>query len=60
MEDFSVYCTEDLYYTLAQEEEYLVTLALCPAGVNSEAFKRQQEIVDAIYDEVERRKDLYR
>ena len=60
MEDFSNWSYEDLCYKLDEEEEYLVTLALCPAGVMSEAFKRQQEIVDALYDELERRADLYR
>lgn len=60
MEDFSNWEYEDLCYKLAEEEEYLVILALCPASVTSEDFKRQQEIVDAIYDELERRADLYR
>lgn len=60
MEDFSNWEYEDLCYKLAEEEEYLSILALCPAGVTGEAFKIQQEIVDAIYDELERRADLYR
>ena len=60
MESYYNMSYEDLCALLIKEEEYLVTLALCPEGVNGEAFKYQQEIVDAIYEAIEWFQDLYR
>lgn len=58
--DYANYPIEDLYYFLEEAEAELVTLALCPEGIETEGFAEKQATVDAIYDEIERRKDLYR
>lgn len=60
MTDYSTLSYDDLYGALNEAEERLMYLAMCPNGIQTEEFNEAQAIVDAIYDEIERREDLFR
>ena len=60
MIDYSTLSYDDLHDALNEAEERLMYLAMCPNGTQTEGFDEAQAIVDAIYNEIERREDLYR
>lgn len=59
MIDYSTLSYDDLYIALNEAEELLMYLAMCPNGIQIEGFDEAQAVVDAIYNEIDRREDLF-